>query len=273
MNTAGARAAATRAERSRTFRIAARAGYVVLGLVHVLIGAIAVSVATDSGGGEADQSGAMKQLAQSPPGVIALWVTALGLFALTLWQLAQGVRVNAADAPKRWGRRLAALSKAVVYAVLGVSSLVFALGGRSSSQHRTQGFSAMLLAAPGGALVVTLIGLIVFAIGIGFVVIGVMRKFEKQLHVPRRPIGTAVRVVGVTGYLAKGVALGIVGVLFVIASITHDSEQAGGLDAGLKSLQQLQPYGEVLLWVIGAGLIVYGVYCGVRAALARMDAA
>ena len=71
------------------------------------------------------------------------------------------------------------------------------------------------------------------------------------------------------GYVAKGVAIAVVGVLFVVAAVTHDPEKAGGLDAALKSLAAL-PFGQVILWIVGAGLVVYGVYCFARARYARL---
>lgn len=43
----------------------ARAGFVVSGLVHLLIGAIALRIALGSGG-EADQSGALRSIASAP---------------------------------------------------------------------------------------------------------------------------------------------------------------------------------------------------------------
>ena len=71
------------------------------------------------------------------------------------------------------------------------------------------------------------------------------------------------------GYIAKGIAVGVVGVLFVVAALTHDPEKASGLDGALKSLADL-PFGTFILWLVGAGLIIYGVYCFARARYARM---
>ena len=47
------------------------------------------------------------------------------------------------------------------------------------------------------------------------------------------------------------------------------SSEGGGLDAGLHALTQL-PFGTIILWVVGAGLIIYGVYCFARARYSRM---
>ena len=62
----GPQAAARAAQDSTVFRVIARIGYVVLGIVHIVIGIIAISVATGSGGGEADQGGAMESIQKAP---------------------------------------------------------------------------------------------------------------------------------------------------------------------------------------------------------------
>ena len=71
-------------------------------------------------------------------------------------------------------------------------------------------------------------------------------------------------VAGRFGYVAKGIALGIVGGLFVAAAATADSDKAEGLDGALKSLVGV-PGGQVVLIAIGAGLILYGLFCLARA--------
>jgi hypothetical protein len=58
-------------------------------------------------------------------------------------------------------------------------------------------------------------------------------------------------------------------VLFVIAALTHDPETAGGLDSALRTLAAL-PFGAIILWVVGAGLALYGLFCFARARYARM---
>jgi hypothetical protein len=265
----GAEEVAETADRSVPFRLLARTGFAVLGIVHIVVGAIAISAATHAGGGEADPSGAMSQIARTNGGVLVLWLMVIALSALTLWQATQVVLVRDSRAAKRWGRRTSEAGKGIVYAFLAVTALVFALGGHRSSQRLTQSLSGWLLQAPGGAIVVALAGFIVFGIGVGFVVLGARRSFRRQLRMPAGHPGTIVTVVGAVGYIAKGVALDIVGVLFVIAAVTGDAQDAGGLDPALKSLRGLAS-GEVLLWIVGFGLIVYGVYCGIRVVLAKL---
>jgi hypothetical protein len=257
------------AEESSTVRMLARAGYAVLGILHVIIGAIAISVATGAGSGEADQSGAMKQLAQAPLGLAALWAIAIGLFALGVWQIVQTVRVRVETGTKKWAKRLTEASKGLTYFVLCGTALIFALGGRTSSSHASKSASAALIATPGGVFLIVAISLVVIGIAIGFLVRGITRRFRDDIRVPEPPLGTAVVVLGSTGYIAKGVALAIVGILFGVAALTSDSDKAGGMNGALKILTLL-PFGELLLWIVGAGLIAYGLYCFARAPLARL---
>ena len=76
-------------------------------------------------------------------------------------------------------------------------------------------------------------------------------------------------MLAVTGYIAKGIAIFTLGILFVVAAVQVDPEEAAGLDGALKALTEL-PFGEGLLIVIGGGLIAYGLYSFARARLARL---
>jgi hypothetical protein len=66
------------------------------------------------------------------------------------------------------------------------------------------------------------------------------------------------------GYAAKGVALAIVGGLFVLAAVRADPEESTGMDGALKLLAG-QPLGTVLLLAVALGLVLYGLYSFARA--------
>lgn len=270
MNTRNSAAsAASAAQDSTTFRVLARIGYVVLGILHLLIGGIAISIATGGGGEKADQGGAMQQIQQSPAGVFLLWLIVLGLLALAIWQIAEAVVERDPDTKKKWGHRVKFLGTAAAYIAIGATALVYALGGQSQSSESSQSFSAKLLAVPAGVALLVLVGLIVAAIGIAFIVRGFTKAFMKNLSSPGGTARSGIVAFGVAGYIAKGVAVGVAGVLFVIAALTHNPETAGGLDSALRTLAGL-PYGPIILWVVGAGLVLYGLFCFARARYARM---
>lgn len=269
MTSSSGKTAARRFQDSTAFELLARLGFAVNGLLHVLIGGIAIGVATTSGGGEADQSGALGQLASTPGGIFVLWAVAIGLAALGLWQVSQAFLVNDADAKHRWASRVKEAGKAVAYLAVASTAFTFALGTGSSSSGSTQNLSATLLSTPGGVILLVAVGLGVVAVGAYFVYKGLAKKFTEDIAVPSGKTGRTTIRLGQVGYAAKGIAVAVVGVLFVVAAVTADPSEATGLDGALKSLATL-PFGMIILVLVGLGLIAYGIYCFVRARAARL---
>jgi hypothetical protein len=248
----------------------ARVGYAVNGLLHALIGAIAISLAVGSGAGSADQSGALGQLAKSPGGIFVIWAIVVGLVALGLWQVLQAFLVPAQDSEKKvWAHRLKEMGKGVAYLFVAGTALTVALQGSANSSQSTASASASVLALPGGPVLLMLAGLGVLAIGGYFVYKGVAKTFTEDLSVPSGAMGTATVGLGVFGYVAKGVAVGVVGILIIVAGFTVDPSKSTGLDGALHSLAAL-PFGVVILVLVGVGLIAYGVYCCFRARFAKL---
>ena len=262
--------AADDATDSRGFVLAARAGYVAAGLLHVMIGVIALRVAT-GGSGSADQSGAVAALAGSPGGTVLLWACFLGCAALAVFLFSE-IFFGATQRSDRdrLKHRVKMGGQAVVYGAIGAVFGTYALGGTSDSSGSTQSLSARLMAHPSGTVLLIVVGLGLVVAGAFFVHRGVTRSFRENLK--RLPPGTAGRAVmwlGTAGYAAKGVALAVLGVLVVVATVRSDPEQSSGLDGALKALQE-QPFGAWILGAVALGLICYGAFMVVRARYQRM---
>ena len=254
---------------SSGLRLLARIGYIASGILHALIGLLAIAVARGASGAEADQSGALAQVAQTPGGVFVLWVLVIGLAALGLWLVVSAFLSRSGDKKKRVSHFVNNFAKGAVYIVLSLTALVFALGGTTSSSSSTSDLSTRIMSSPGGVFAIAAIGLAIFGVGVYFLVKGIGRKFKKDITVPRGVAGKAVIALGIFGYVAKGIALGVVGILFLIAAATANPAKADGLDSGLKTLATL-PFGSTILIVVGVGLIAYGAYCVVRARFAHL---
>ncbi|MDX2377387.1 DUF1206 domain-containing protein [Microbacterium sp. LRZ72] len=267
MSSPSPRRGARKAAQSRGFRVLARIGYVALGAVHVLIGGLMLVVA-GGGSGETDQNGAMRVIADAPAGFAALWAVAAGLWALAAWKIVEGTLVWARSGAKKWGRRVSRWAQAVAYAAIGGVAASVALGSRSDGDTTTENASSGLLAPPGGVFVLGAIGLGVVGIGVGFVILGAKRSFRSKIAAPAGLVGAAVDVIGTVGYIAKGIALGIVGGLLVTAAVRHDGDAAGGLDEALHTLLGVA-FGPWLVAFVGVGFIAYGAFCGFRARYAR----
>ena len=268
MSPSTVKAAARETREFRPLRVLVRAGFAVNGVVHALIGVLALGL-TIGIGGQADHAGAFAQIASSPGGVIAIWLVTIALAALGLWYVLSAFLIRRADSKRRIAHIVIEVGKGLAYLFFAATAFTFARGGSSNGEAEAESLSRTLLAAPGGVILLTLIGLLVVAVGVHFVVKGLRRKFVDDIEVPAGTRGRAVIGLGVFGYVAKGVALGFTGVLFVIAALQAKPEQAVGLDGGLRELSEL-PLGKLILALIGVGFVAYGAYCMLRARLARL---
>ena len=260
------------ARHSEALKRGARVGLVAYGIVHLLIAWIALQVAW-SGGGDASSGGALRALAAQPFGQTVLWVTAVSLVTLVLWQVATAVSgYQSEDGFKRTRKRLAAVGRVVVYSVLAFSASRIAAGsgGSSGSDSKEEGFTAELLSAPAGRVLVLIVAVAILAVAARHVHRGWTDSFTHDLEAGASTgqAGSLVLVVGRAGYVAKGVAIGVVGVLFGWSAISYDPEKAGGLDDALQTVRD-QPFGPYLLTVVALGLAAFGLFCFAWARYAR----
>jgi hypothetical protein len=250
-------------------RVIARTGFAASALLQVLVGVLAIRIAVGDSGGRPDQSGAFAGIAKTPAGGVLLWATAVACFALAAWFLLTAVLRRDREPRTRWGKRIADISKTVLYGVIGAQALRFAVGAGSSSAATERRSSGSLLTVPGGPVVLALIGAATAAVGVFLVVRGVRRGFTADLDLPEGAMGRITVVLGVIGFVARGVAIVAVGVLFVVAAVTVDPAKATGLDGALHAFAST-PLGRVVLVGIGAGWCASGLYTAVVAWRAPM---
>ena len=271
--TAGsALSAAGRAGDSNGLEHLARVGLIAYGIVHLLVAWLALQLAWGGGGQSADQSGAMATLAQQPFGKPLLWVLALGLLALAVWQAAEVLRWRSGWSASGEARNQAlkksgkAVAKALLFLALAVLAMRFATGGGQSSAQEQQQTTAGVFGWPGGRFLVAAAGLVLVGVGVYLVHKGVTKRFLKEIDLAEAP-PKATRLItrlGQAGFPAKGVALAVVGGLLGYAALTFDPAKASGLDGAMHTILDA-PFGAALLTLVALGIAAYGVYCFTRA--------
>ena len=262
---------ATQIAQNSVFERFARAGYVVSGLVHLTIGYLAIRIALGSGGGSADQSGALAALAGKPGGVVALWVAVVALLLMALWRLVETALGRSTD-PKSQGApsevldRVKAFALAVVYFAFAYSTFGFARGAGKSTGEQNSGMSARLMQTGTGTIALIAAGVIIVAVGGYHVYKGASRNFLDDL---KGRSSDLVRRLGIVGYIAKGLVIAGAGILVIVAASRSEPNNATGLDGALKTLGA-QPYGAALLILAGLGIITYGLYSFAMARYTKM---
>ena len=213
---------------------AVRVGLVSYGVVH-LAARVARRCSSRSAAAAATPRtrAPCSELAKTRLGRFFLYVAAAGFVALVVWQVLEAVWGHRdEDGGKRVLKRVTSGAKVVLYGSLAItasrprSGLVERGGG-------TEGLTAKLMNAarrpaarrPGrgrraGASPAS------WPTGAG------RRSSAPSWSSRARPARTArpTSSFGKVGYIAKGVALAVIGVLFLYAAFTHDPQKSGGLD-------------------------------------------
>ena len=134
-------------------------------------------------------------------------------------------------------------------------------GTDRSQAGRQQDITATAMQHTAGRVLVGVVGLAIVACAVALVVEGARKKFMKYLDTARMSPRTRrfVEVLGMTGTIARGLVFALVGVLVIDAAVTHKAAESGGIDKALLTLRD-QPFGEFLVLLAAAGLIIFGVY-------------
>lgn len=254
---------ASRAAESKPLEYLARGGFIGYGIIHLLFAWIALQVAFGGSGQDSDQSGALQEIARHSYGKTLLVVIAIGLGAMAIWQAFEAAIGESGPRDRTATfERVLSVARTLLYAYLAWMAIKVVKGADASMGDSYESKTSGLLGSTGGRWLVGLIGLIILGIGVGMVYYGYKRKFVKHLNTGEMPARSRDSIIklGMAGYMAKGTAYGIAGVLVVIAALNYDPEKARGLDAALKTLAG-HSWGVWVLALIAAGIAAFGVYC------------
>lgn len=252
------------------FERLARPGLVAYGVVHLVLAWLAILLAFGEKQGQASTSGAVDQLAEQPFGQVLVAAVAIGMALLVLWRGAEAVAGHGEhDGATRVRKRLASGGKGLIYASIGFSAARIVLDSgksQSNSEQQTDTLTSRIMDLPGGQVLVGAVGLGIIAFGVVHIVKAWGEKYAEKLTSEGKSgaSGTAYLAFGKVGYTAKGLAIGVVGGLFVYAALTRDPQRSGGLDQALRRVQDA-PAGPFLLLAIAIGIGCYGLFCLARA--------
>ncbi len=253
-----------------------RAGYAAKGIVYLLVGALAAQAAFGRGGDTTDTEGALQHILQAPSGSLLLGAVAIGLAGYALWCL-----LAAAFDAERHGRdtkgivaRVGYAITGVIYAGLAATAIGLIVGTRSDAggDKAAQDGTAWLLDKPFGPVLVAVVGLIVLGVAAHHIWLGINASFRKTVRIDQIDSEQREWVLrlGRLGYSAHGVALGLIAIFLMVASVQSRPDQARGLGGTLATLVQ-QPFGPALLALLGLGLAAYGLFMLVEARYRRID--
>ena len=246
---------------------AARVGLASQGVLYIVVGMLALGIVFGDDA-QADQNGAITAVASQPFGKVLLFVLTGGVAAHALWRASKAIRTDderpkqAADAAR------ALLYTAFTFACLRVLIDVHASAGGGGEKERKA--TGTVLDWPGGRWVVVLAGIVVVGAGIWQWRQPFTQRFLEKLHLSGLSDGwrRVITALGTAGFIARGIALALMGWFLINAAIDDAPNEAGGLDAALRSLATEHAWRLVL---VAAGLFAFGLFRITDGALRRVS--
>lgn len=242
-------------------RVAARTGLLARAVVYVVLGWLAIDIATGHRQHQANQKGALADVASHPGGTALLIVVVAGLWCYAAWQLSRAV-FGTAEGGKDASPRLQSLFGAIFYSALAVTGIEVLAGSSGSGQSQQQaGWTAQTMHHTGGRWLVGIAGAVFVVVGAFMAWQGVTRQFRDQLDTSRlsKLQQRIIDTLGTYGGTARGLVTALAGALVIDAAVTADPHKSTGLDGALRSLAE-QPLGLWLLGITAAGLITFGLF-------------
>jgi hypothetical protein len=242
----------------------ARAGFLVKGVLYLVVGALALQVAANIGGRMTGARGAFTTVLAQPYGRTLLLAAAIGLFGYAAWRILQGL----VD-PDRLGNSWRGLAMRVSFVVRGLLHAALGLQafrlyqGLSASGTSERAVAREAFQWPFGDWLVVLAGLGLMGFAVQQFYAAATGRLERGLDVARmrREAGEWAVSLGRFGVAARALVFALLGWGIVVAGWLRDASEVGSTASSLRILAS-QPggRGRWLLGITAAGFVAYGVY-------------
>ncbi len=255
----------------------ARFGYAAKGFVYGLVGILALQTALNQGGQTTDPNGVLYEIIQQPFGQVLLSFVTIGLIGYATWRFLQAFMDadNKGADLKGLIERFGFGMSAVIYSGFAFTAIKLLTGngesGGEQSDQSAQHWTAQFLSQPFGEWLVGLAGVIVMGLGFYYFYKAFTGKFRKELKIIEMTHQEEKWVMrsGRMGLSARGVIFTMIGWFLIQAAYQSNANEAQAIPGTLETLLR-QPYGSLMLGVVAAGLVIYGLYMGVNARYRRI---
>ena len=230
-----------------------RVGFAARGLLYIVIALLVVRA-----GRAESPSGALEYLGEGG-GRVLLVVMAAGLFAYSLWRLADAAFDIERHGSNRKGatERLGAAASGVTHLFLAWQAVRLIQGAASSGDGTREG-ARTALQLPGGGALVIVAGAVLLGVGAFQLVKAVKGSFLRHLE-PRVARQPWAQWSGRAGYAARGFVFLISGFFLLKAGFSERASEAGGTAEALSWLS------SPLDLVVALGLLAFGLFSLIEA--------
>ena len=249
-----------------------RVGWLAKGIVYVIAGYLALSVASKASGWsndpatgdqEASPTGAIKTVAGSGAGTFLLWLLAIGMLLYAAWRVVSALMPGGTDG-ESMVHRIGYGVSAIVYTTFAISAIALARdsGKQQDGNQKVTDISSSVMEHSAGRWLLGIAGVVIIGVGLYRIYKGATMDVNDELDLggmsPERAKWT--RRLGAVGEIGRGVGIALVGFFIARAAIDYDANEATGLDGALRRLAT-ESWGVIVVILIGIGFIAYGLFC------------
>lgn len=240
-----------------------RAGYAGRGVTYAAIAGLSLW-SIWAGGRAQGTSSTLETLHSSALGWILLGMIAIGLIAYCVWRI-----LNASLDLEAYGTdvegllaRTGMVVTGLIHAAFGVIAFAL-LFGQSSGGGNMSTLTQRVFEMPMGRIVVGAGAIATIGAGLYYLKKAIREEYRDDLRANHFTVNWNWALKA--GVLAQGIIVTIVGSFFLLAALTYNASEAGGMGQVFSWLSS-QPFGQLLVIAICAGLAGFALFCFVNAA-------
>jgi len=245
----------------------AKSGFLMKGIVYLLIGILATMTAFGLGGSINGKTGIFTFILKQPFGRILLGIVAFGLFGYTAWRWTQAF-INPENEDKNTIesklKRVGYFISGFLYGTFATYALKMAIQATySRSENGSSTIVAEILKIPAGEIIIGVLAIFIIGKGGYEVWKGISNKHMDKVSNLGFKTKEAVRKAGQVGYISRGIVLLVAGYITARAAIESNASKVGGTKEAFEFM-----FSTTNAWLVGLvalGLAFYGLFMIIKA--------
>ncbi|GHA23606.1 hypothetical protein GCM10007103_00820 [Salinimicrobium marinum] len=241
-------------------------GCISTGLIYIAVGVVAILSMLRIKQGGADESSLLKYLNDYTWGKVVVWMILFGMLSYIVWRVYESIKdpYNYGSDLKGKARRAGIGLSSIADALIAFSAVVVLIGasdiqedGRPEQQREMVG---NMLQESWGSWVIILLGVIVSGTALVQFFYGITRGYRERMDIAHfnKEKRKLIYFFAYTGYLSRGIIIGIIGYFFIRAGLSKNQEYVVNTD---KAFNFIGDHVGLLPFVLVAvGTICYGLF-------------